>query len=582
MKIRNYIYLFCLFEINKCIYNTEYRFLQNTCLKIAHYKNNCMRKQRLSLIQVLYLLILLNFTYCKTTSSSQLKITEKSKMFLTNHITKCNRNIKTMFKGCPKIFRPVCGYYKNCNGIGKTFSNSCLACSDKKIQYYTEGKCKIKKSHKKIKYNKCSPESRIGNVCFLLFKPVCGITSKCKHNISECQTYSNSCFACHDKTVLYYKDGPCIPISQSEKNPDGSIIDPIVLYPIDPIMTPKDMVTLCTDESRTVDGCSKEYIPVCGIREECASNNELCQTYGNKCMACLDPSVLYFTQRPCPEYTCPPLDERIEIKCYDKDRDNQLCTQEYDPVCGVTYECMYDMATCKTFTNGCEACRYEEINYHFNGKCCSLPIEDIKPDPDPDQFKNRFLCEKRTTECIWQEYFPVCGFKKGCDFKRDICMETFNNACEACMIEKIIEYSSGECPKSHACTEDMRNQICTEEYIGRCGMEYGCNPKSPDTCNNNFGTGCQACTNPEIEKYYDYECGILAAQSDKTIDPYVDTCEKYNCLDEDRNKICTKEYLGVCAHKSEDCVTDCQYTTGTFCQACQNPEVTWVKKGECE
>jgi hypothetical protein len=58
----------------------------------------------------------------------------------------------------------------------------------------------------------------------------------------------------------------------------------------------------CTDEQREVKGCTKEYMPVCGwfadfvkcIKYPCAS------TYGNKCMACQNPNVGYYTQGECP------------------------------------------------------------------------------------------------------------------------------------------------------------------------------------------------------------------------------------------------------------------------------------------
>lgn len=63
--------------------------------------------------------------------------------------------------------------------------------------------------------------------------------------------------------------------------------------------------TYCTAEQREGDEpkiCTLEYMPVCGwfnssiqcFAYPCA------QTYGNKCQACADPTVEYWTQGECP------------------------------------------------------------------------------------------------------------------------------------------------------------------------------------------------------------------------------------------------------------------------------------------
>ncbi len=59
----------------------------------------------------------------------------------------------------------------------------------------------------------------------------------------------------------------------------------------------------CTDGQREVVGCTKEYRPVCGwfddfikcVKYPCAS------TYGNKCNACQNPNVAYYTVGECPK-----------------------------------------------------------------------------------------------------------------------------------------------------------------------------------------------------------------------------------------------------------------------------------------
>ena len=50
---------------------------------------------------------------------------------------------KVRAKKCPKDHRPVCAH-KTC-WICKhqaTYNNACLACSDKKVDYYTPGPCR--------------------------------------------------------------------------------------------------------------------------------------------------------------------------------------------------------------------------------------------------------------------------------------------------------------------------------------------------------------------------------------------------------------------------------------------------------
>ncbi len=48
---------------------------------------------------------------------------------------------------CIEIYKPVCGYRQvqcvttPCNPVPETFSNSCTACSDDMILFYTEGEC---------------------------------------------------------------------------------------------------------------------------------------------------------------------------------------------------------------------------------------------------------------------------------------------------------------------------------------------------------------------------------------------------------------------------------------------------------
>ncbi|MEK6919038.1 MAG: hypothetical protein AABW73_03280 [Nanoarchaeota archaeon] len=60
--------------------------------------------------------------------------------------------------------------------------------------------------------NYCDNESRLGDFCVELYKPVCGWSDPEKIQCIKypcAQTYSNSCFACHNLDVSYWTDGEC-------------------------------------------------------------------------------------------------------------------------------------------------------------------------------------------------------------------------------------------------------------------------------------------------------------------------------------------------------------------------------------
>ncbi|MFQ5531359.1 MAG: hypothetical protein ACE5ES_01960 [Candidatus Nanoarchaeia archaeon] len=50
-------------------------------------------------------------------------------------------------QACIEIYQPVCGFVKvecittPCNLDPQTFSNSCFACMNDRVQYYTQGEC---------------------------------------------------------------------------------------------------------------------------------------------------------------------------------------------------------------------------------------------------------------------------------------------------------------------------------------------------------------------------------------------------------------------------------------------------------
>jgi len=60
--------------------------------------------------------------------------------------------------------------------------------------------------------NLCHQESREGGYCIEVYQPVCGWFDSEKIQCVKypcAQTFSNSCFACHDDKVQYWTEGEC-------------------------------------------------------------------------------------------------------------------------------------------------------------------------------------------------------------------------------------------------------------------------------------------------------------------------------------------------------------------------------------
>jgi hypothetical protein len=81
---------------------------------------------------------------------------------------------------------------------------------------------------------------------------------------------------------------------------------------------------------------------------------------------CPDGSAVGRTGPDCEFAECP-----SSVECSDESRLADLCTQEYDPVCGwfseeikcIKYPCA------STFSNGCGACKDTNVAYYTKGEC---------------------------------------------------------------------------------------------------------------------------------------------------------------------------------------------------------------------
>lgn len=56
---------------------------------------------------------------------------------------------------------------------------------------------------------------------------------------------------------------------------------------------------LCGDDAKTLQACTKEYVPVCG-KSILNTGKELYQTFGNACTACASMKVVSYTKGGCP------------------------------------------------------------------------------------------------------------------------------------------------------------------------------------------------------------------------------------------------------------------------------------------
>jgi putative hemolysin len=150
----------------------------------------------------------------------------------------------------------------------------------------------------------CTAEEKQAEICPMIYAPVCG---------DDGLTYPNSCQACSGGKIDAWKSGECPNMTYVSRDPqECKVIKFLCVQGKEPFTdefgcgcrtaaSSTETKNFCTPDERD-QLCTQEHVPACGwwnesikcIRYPCA------MTYGNKCMACADPKVAYWTDGDCP------------------------------------------------------------------------------------------------------------------------------------------------------------------------------------------------------------------------------------------------------------------------------------------
>lgn len=191
----------------------------------------------------------------------------------------------------------------------------------------------------------CTTDQR-GAICTKIYQPVCALIKGRDSNSALSgyrlyqKTLGNGCSACSDEEVIGYVPGEC---------QDADI-------------------QICSTENRDAM-CPMIYEPVCTISEKktkCRTGFEKrveAHDSSNGCVGCSSSRAKFFVQGECNDVAAP----RV---CEKEDREAQVCTLEYAPVCAYYKGDGCEEELCKkTVSNECAGCRDEDVLFVVDGAC---------------------------------------------------------------------------------------------------------------------------------------------------------------------------------------------------------------------
>ena len=173
---------------------------------------------------------------------------------------------------CPQVYDPVCAHLRDCEGDScfETVGNGCAACkSEGQYDYFVSGECpggSENEEESETDEIRCELVD-VPQVCPQIYDPVCAHRRGCEGDYCS-ETIGNGCIACSSEGAYdSYVPGECKPQSKRK---------------------------YCDEDNRP-EFCTKEYFPVCAHHE----NDDSFSTAGNKCMACSQSDVDYYTLGAC-------------------------------------------------------------------------------------------------------------------------------------------------------------------------------------------------------------------------------------------------------------------------------------------